>query len=108
GSHMVKEINESIFDEEIKTSGEPVIVDFWAPWCGPSKMLGPIIDELSEDLDGKAKFTKVNVDENPGIASKFGIASIPTVMIFKDGNPVETLVGFRPKQSITASIEKHM
>lgn len=105
---MVKEINDSIFDEEIKNSEKPVVVDFWAPWCGPCKMLGPVMDEVSNELDSKAKFVKVNVDDNPAVAGKFSIASIPTVMIFKNGNPVDTLVGFRPKQSIVSSIEKHV
>ncbi|WP_234123202.1 thioredoxin [Clostridium hydrogenum] len=105
---MVKEINDVSFESEVGTQDKPVVVDFWAPWCGPCKMLGPVIDEISNELDEKVKFVKVNVDENPLAANKFKIASIPTVMIFKNGNPVDTLVGFRPKQSMVSEIEKHI
>lgn len=105
---MVKEIGDLNFESEINEKEKLVVVDFWAPWCGPCKMLGPVIEETSEELSEKAKFVKVNVDENPNTAGKFAIASIPTVMIFKDGNPVDTLVGFRPKQSIISEIEKHI
>ncbi|KOF57323.1 MULTISPECIES: thioredoxin [Clostridium] len=105
---MVKEIGDLNFESEVTDPEKLVVVDFWAPWCGPCKMLGPVIDETSNELSEKAKFVKVNVDENPNTASKFGIASIPTVMIFKNGSPVDTLVGFRPKQSIISEIEKHI
>lgn len=103
---MVNEIKDANFNEEV--SKGTVIVDFWASWCGPCKMLGPIINELSEDLSGKAKFVKVNVDENPETASHYKIASIPTVIIFKDGNIGETLVGFRPKVALKDIIEKYI
>jgi thioredoxin 1 len=104
---MVIEVRDNNFEEVLK-SDIPTVVDFWAVWCGPCKMLAPVIDEVSEELAGKAKFVKVNVDENPVIASQFRIASIPTVMIFKDGKSVDTLVGFRPKDAIKVAIEKHL
>lgn len=103
---MVKEISDVTFNDEI--SEGTVVVDFWASWCGPCKMLGPVIEELSGDLDGKAKFVKVNVDENPATASGYKIASIPTVIVFKDGKQVETLVGFRPKAALNEVVNKYI
>lgn len=105
---MVTEVRDNSFEQEVLKSDIPTIVDFWAVWCGPCKMLAPVIDEVSEELAGKAKFVKVNVDENPVIASQFRIASIPTVMIFKGDKAVDTLVGFRPKDAIKSAIEKHL
>lgn len=105
---MVTEVRDNSFEQEVLKSDIPTVVDFWAVWCGPCKMLAPVIDEVSEELAGKAKFVKVNVDENPATASQFRIASIPTVMIFKGGKAVDTLVGFRPKDAIKLAIEKHL
>lgn len=105
---MITVINQNNFNKEVIESDIPVIVDFWATWCGPCKMLSPVIEEVSNDLGAKAKFVKVNVDENPVLSSQYKIASIPTVMVFKGGNVVETLVGFRPKQAIAATIQKHI
>ncbi|MBM7869504.1 thioredoxin 1 [Clostridium pascui] len=105
---MVTEVRDNSFEQEVLKSDIPTVVDFWAVWCGPCKMLAPVIDEVSEELAGKAKFVKVNVDENPATASQFRIASIPTVMIFKGGKAVDTLVGFRPKDAIKAAVEKHL
>ncbi|MFT8315965.1 MAG: thioredoxin [Clostridium sp.] len=103
---MVKDINDSNFQEEVKNG--TVVVDFWAAWCGPCKMLGPVINDLSEELNDRAKFVKVNVDENPVTASQYKIASIPTVLVFKEGNIAETLVGFRPKAAIKEVLQKHI
>jgi thioredoxin 1 len=105
---MINEIKDTNFDETIKNSSEPVVVDFWASWCGPCKMLAPIIDEISGELGDKAKFFKLNVDENPVVSTQYKIASIPTVMILKNGEVVDTLVGFRPKDAIKSVIEKHV
>jgi thioredoxin 1 len=105
---MVREINSRNFIQEVINSEEAVLVDFWAPWCGPCRMLGPVIEELSEDIGDKAKFFKMNVDENPEIASKYRISSIPNVMIFKNGEVVENMVGFRPKQDFENAISKHV
>ncbi|WP_027625130.1 thioredoxin [Clostridium lundense] len=105
---MVKEINDRNFQEQVLDTESTTVVDFWASWCGPCKMLAPVIDELAQELNGKVEFVKVNVDENPVASSQFRVASIPTVMVFKGGRVVETLVGFRPKQSIKTAIERHI
>ncbi|WP_097027243.1 thioredoxin [Clostridium peptidivorans] len=104
---MVKEIRDKNFQDEVLKSNDITVVDFWAPWCGPCKMLGPIIDEISQELKSKAKFVKINVDENPIVSDQYRIASIPTVLVFKGGKIVENLVGFRPKQAIKMAIERN-
>lgn len=105
---MVREIGGSNFIQEVINSEQAAVVDFWAPWCGPCRMLGPVMDELAEDMNGKAKFFKINVDENTAIAQKYRISSIPCVMVFKNGEVVDTMVGFRPKQDIQSIIAKHL
>lgn len=107
---MIKEINDRDFKEEVIKSSDskPVVVDFWASWCGPCRMLSPVMDQIESEMNGKVKFTKVNVDENPDVSDKFMIASIPTVMIFKSGTPVKTLVGFRPKEAIKSEIQRQI
>ena len=99
------EIEEAKFDEAVLKSDIPVLVDFWAPWCGPFRMVAPVVEELSDDYDGKVNFVKVNVDDNPKIASQYGIMSIPTLMVFKAGEPVDTIIGFRPKDELQKSLE---
>ena len=93
-------ITEENFENEVLNSDKPVLVDFWAQWCGPCRMLGPIIEEIANDYEGKVKVGKVNVDEQPNLASKYGIASIPTVIVFKNGKPEKTLVGLRSKMKL--------
>ena len=99
------EIEEKTFDEKVLQAELPVLVDFWAPWCGPCRMVSPVVEELSEDYDGQVSFFKVNVDEAPKVASRYGIMSIPTLMLFKKGEPVDTIIGFRPKEELKKSLD---
>lgn len=85
-----------------------VLVDFWAPWCGPCKMIAPVLEDLANDLAGKAKIVKVNVDENQQTASEFGVMSIPTLILFKNGEKVDQVIGFQPKEALKQLIEKHL
>ena len=102
----VMEINDSNFDQEVMKSDKLTLVDFWAPWCGPCKMIGPVMDELSKDYDGKVKFTKVNVDDNPSTASSFGIRGIPTIVFVKNGEVVDQVVGAVPKSELEKAIKE--
>ena len=104
----VLEITNDNFDAEVINADVPVLVDFWAPWCGPCKMIGPIIEELAGDFDGKAKVGKVNVDNNQELAAKFGIRGIPTLMLFKNGNVEATKVGALSKSQLTAFIDSNI
>jgi thioredoxin 1 len=99
------EIKEAKFDETVIKSKMPVLVDFWAPWCGPCRMVAPVVEELSSEYDGKVSFVKLNVDDSPQVASQYGIMSIPTLILFKDGKPASTIVGFRPKAELKKSLD---
>ncbi len=99
------EVNDSNFDQMVLQSKTPVLVDFWAAWCGPCRMVAPLVEELAGEYEGKVTMVKLNVDENPQIASQYGIMSIPTLLIFKDGAPVSNIVGFRPKAELQRSLD---
>jgi thioredoxin 1 len=105
---MALAFSDSNFQEEVINSEVPVLVDFWAEWCGPCRMIAPIIEELSNDYQGKAKIGKLNVDENPGIAGQFGIRGIPTILVFKGGQVVDKLVGALPKNQIAAKVDAQL
>lgn len=94
----VKNVTKNTFDTEIQGANTPVLVDFWAPWCGPCRMLSPVLDELAGEMSGQVKILKVNVDEEPELASKFGVMTIPTVIAFKQGKEANKVVGFRSKE----------
>lgn len=100
----VKQISDATFNNEIEAG--IVLVDFWAPWCGPCKIIAPILDELSAEIGDAAKIVKINVDDNPESASKYNVMSIPTLLVFKDGQLVDQLVGVQPKEKLKAVIEK--
>ena len=93
---------------DVLNSDQPVLVDFWAPWCGPCRMVAPIVDEMAKTYEGKIKVFKLNTDENPNIASQYGIRSIPTLMIFKGGEKVDTVVGAVPANTLSQAIGKHI
>jgi len=100
------EVNQDSFQQSVLEAQKPILVDFWAPWCGPCRAVAPVVEELAKEYEGKVNFAKVNVDESPFIASKFGVMSIPTLIVFKDGKPAEQVVGFKPKDQIKKLIDK--
>jgi thioredoxin 1 len=100
-----RDINDTTFDQEVLQAGKPVLVDFWAPWCGPCRMVAPVVEELAEEYDGKVEFVKMNTDENPNTAVKYGIRSIPTLLVFKEGKPVGEIIGFRPKSDLKKRLD---
>ncbi len=105
---MALEITDSNFEEKVLKSDKPVMVDFWATWCGPCKMVGPIIEEIAEEYDGKAVVGKMDVDANQEFAVKYGVRNIPTVLIFKDGEMVGRQVGASQKTTYTKALEEHL
>lgn len=100
------DVTDQLFEQEVIKSPMPVLVDFWAPWCGPCRMVTPIVHELEKEYAGKLKVLEMNVDENPQIASNFNIMSIPTLMIFKNGNPVKSIIGAQGKDAFKREIDE--
>jgi thioredoxin 1 len=105
---MALEITDQNFEELVLKSEKPVLVDFWAEWCGPCRMIGPVVEELSHDYEGKAVIGKVNVDENPGVSAQFGIRSIPTILFIKNGEVVDRNVGAAPKAQLADKLNAIM
>jgi thioredoxin 1 len=101
----VVEITDSNFDQQVLKSNEPVLVDFWAPWCGPCRMIAPLVEELAGENRGSIKVGKVNIDDNPGAAQNYGVSSIPTLMLFKGGKIVNQFVGVQPKNRLQQAID---
>jgi len=102
------DVTDSTFDDEVINADTPVLVDFWAAWCGPCRVVGPILEEIASEKDGKLKIAKVNIDENNQMAAQLGISSIPTMILYKNGQPVEKIIGAYPKPRILEMVEPHL
>ena len=100
------DITDAVFQEKVLKASKPVLVDFWAPWCGPCKIIGPIVEELAKEYEGKLDVYKLNVDENPDTAGTYSVMSIPTLLIFKNGQSVKTMVGAQAKENLKKGIEE--
>jgi len=98
-------VDDSNFDQIVLQAETPVLVDFWAAWCGPCRMVAPVVDELAEEYEGRITFTNLDVDQNPKTASKYGIMSIPTLLVFNNGSPITNIVGFRPKAELKQRLD---
>ena len=105
---LIKHTSDASFDADVLKADKPVLVDYWAEWCGPCKMIAPILDEVSKDYDGRLKIAKMNVDENREVPAKFGIRGIPTLMLFKDGQLAATKVGALSKAQLTSFLDTHL
>ena len=103
-SENVSNLSDATFDEEIAGSSEPILVDFWAEWCGPCKMIAPVLEEIAEEYDGKLRIAKLNVDDNPQTARRFDVMSIPTLILFQDGQPKKRVVGAKGKNALLADL----
>jgi thioredoxin 1 len=104
--HLIKELSDQDFEAEVLQSTEPVLIDFWAPWCGPCRMIAPVIEELATENQGAIKVGKINIDDSPSTAATYGVSSIPTLMIFKNGEVVDRFVGIQPKKRLQDAIEQ--
>jgi thioredoxin 1 len=108
GMSAALQVTDASFKQDVLESEVPVLVDFWAPWCGPCRMVAPVVDEIAQQYEGQVKVVKLNTDENPNVASQYGIRSIPTLMIFKGGQRVDMVVGAVPKTTLANTLEKYL
>ena len=102
------DVTQTDFQQEVLGAGQPVLVDFWAPWCGPCKMLSPVVEKVAANHTGRAKFVKLNTDENPQLAGEYQVSGIPCLILFKDGKAVDRIVGYVSEQTITSMLSKHL
>jgi thioredoxin 1 len=102
------EVSQANFENEVLKSIEPVLVDFWAPWCGPCRMLGPVVEKVAQKFAGKAKFVKLNTDENPSLTGQYGVSGIPCLILFKGGQIADRIVGYVPENTIATMLTKHV
>lgn len=107
-STLVKAVSDAEFQTDVLGSDVPVLVDFWAPWCGPCRMVAPIVDKVAAKYEGRVKVLKLNVDDNPNSASEYGVRSIPTLLIFKEGKVADTVVGAVPETTLSSTLEKYL
>jgi len=105
---MVNKLDEASFSAAVSETGTPVLVDFWADWCGPCKMIAPVVEEIATEYQGKVRVAKLNVDENNSVAATHGVFSIPTLIVFKDGKEAERIVGYRSKKELKNILDKHI
>ena len=106
-AHLMQ-VSDATFESEVLKASKPVLVDFWATWCGPCRMVAPVVEEIARDYDGTLKVVKLDVDENGSTAAQFGVQSIPTLLLFKDGKAVQRIVGYRPKDRLLKDIQPHL
>jgi len=104
----LNDVSQANFQQEVLSSSQPVLVDFWAPWCGPCKMLGPVVEKVAGNHAGRAKFVKLNTDENPSLAGEYQVSGIPCLILFKGGKPVDRIVGYVSEQTINSMLSKHV
>ena len=105
---MLSEVSQATFKEDVLASEQPVLVDFWAPWCGPCKMLSPVVEKVAAAHAGRVKFVKLNTDDNPSLSGEYHVSGIPCLILFKGGRAVDRIVGFVPEANITAMLQKHL
>ncbi|MDP9127115.1 MAG: thioredoxin TrxA [Pseudomonadota bacterium] len=106
--NATKQVTDESFESDVLKAGQPVLVDFWAEWCGPCRMVGPVLEELASEMQGQLNIVKMNVDDNPMAPSKYGIRSIPTLILFKNGQPAATKIGALPKQALQAWLKEQL
>ncbi len=104
----IADVTQATFESEVLQSSEPVLVDFWAPWCGPCRMLAPVVEKISQTFAGKAKFLKLNTDENPSLTGHYGVSGIPCLILFKGGQVADRIVGYVPEGTIASMLSKHV